>query len=1030
MSASAMVMSGGPEDSQNGIGVEPDSGSETAERKQGGSKKLVLFLLKLAIAAGAYFLIFRKIVAREGIENLGEQLATLRWEWIGLAIASQLTAITFAVFRWRALLHGQGIKPSPGFLAGSIMIARFWGAFTPGGFTGFGGWRIFDVAQHTGKTSRATATIGVETLLGQVAFGLVVMGASIFGKRFLGDDGVLLVNLFFGGVVATALVLLAKPTLFRWAADTFLPGAIRTRVQSLVDAVCAYEGKGKLLGFAVLMGLGVHAFNNLIYVSAARALDVELSVGMVFFASSLQIFATLIPASINGMGLRETAAVALYTSPAVGLATSTAVLIPIVGFACEMFVSAWGGLIFLLRGSEYAPAIQVEDAEHEQLVAAKVETVAPSRWPVPTRALKLGLSAGVFAGMLVGVGEGIAVILGSSGPVNWGVMSYGALAYGLFVGLGGAVMLYVLAWSGRLMKRPAFAPSFAFGNTVGLFVGVFGFALGAFRIRRDVFHEELVWKSLPGLGVLLGTLAVAALVGGLLALGLRAFTRSRAGSALTRVYGGPLVLAVTAGTLYALIAGFGPVQGTSFASSAAAPNVDAGQGNVLFIVVDTLRADHLPAYGYENGSTPNLDAFAQDAIRYDQAFANASWTRPSFASILSGRYPASHSVMAKSDALPSSLTTMPEAFQSAGWHTRGLATNFNVGPYFNFHQGFDDYQYLEPEFVLGADDAAAKLLLMQVVRRVMEKVDEVRGRVVPGRAYQDAPTVNAEVVSWLEEAPADRPFFFFVGYMDPHDPYFPHPYDGTGYSRAANQQPDPSEADTLRELYDGEITFWDEHFGQLVDELKRRGVYDDLTIVVTADHGEEFCEHGGFWHGTTLYDEQVRVPLLVKLPANRNGGTVVRHWVQSIDLMPSLLRMNDIAIPEGVQGGDITEGTTRVFSEESHEGNILQALRERRGTDEHKIITANQGNPRGLEPVEYYRVDFDASEENDLAAEERYAEVLGSLQESLVSTADAASVGAAEAESRELTSEEIRRLCELGYMTGARCTEVGATTGE
>ena len=135
-------------------------------------------------------------------------------------------------------------------------------------------------------------------------------------------------------------------------------------------------------------------------------------------------------------------------------------------------------------------------------------------------------------------------------------------------------------------------------------------------------------------------------------------------------------------------------------SPAAAPS---GAGNVLFIVVDTLRADHLPAYGYGEIQTPNLDAFAGDAIRFDQAFANASWTRPSFASILSGRLPSSHGVMAKPDALADELTTMPEAFGAAGWETRGIATNYNVAPYFNFHQGFDRYEYLEPNFVLGAD---------------------------------------------------------------------------------------------------------------------------------------------------------------------------------------------------------------------------------------------------------------------------------------------------------------------------------------
>ena len=135
------------------------------------------------------------------------------------------------------------------------------------------------------------------------------------------------------------------------------------------------------------------------------------------------------------------------------------------------------------------------------------------------------------------------------------------------------------------------------------------------------------------------------------------------------------------------------------------PNPPDDRPNVLFIVVDTLRADHLPAYGYENGSTPHLDRFAEDAVRYENAFANASWTRPSFASILSGRYASSHGVMAKPDALPDAVETLPETLHENGYQTAGYVTNFNVGPYFNFQQGFDHYEFLEPEFVLGAENA-------------------------------------------------------------------------------------------------------------------------------------------------------------------------------------------------------------------------------------------------------------------------------------------------------------------------------------
>jgi arylsulfatase A-like enzyme/uncharacterized membrane protein YbhN (UPF0104 family) len=936
---------------------------EAAEDVRANPKRIAFFVLKLVFSVGMLAFIFRKVLRRDGAEELLGRLSDLHWGWVVAAVLMQLIAIGFSTVRWQRLLVGQGIFAKWGFLGGSIMIARFWGAFTPGGFTGFGGWRIYDVAKHTGKTARATATIGVEMILGQLAFGVVVMLGSIFGMRFIGTDGVLLVNAVFLSIIIVGLAFLAQPQLFLFF-TRFVPEGIRARVQTLIDAVGAYRGKAGLLIQAAALGVGTHAFNNLIYVCAARALGVELGIGEVFFASSLQILATLIPASINGIGLREAAAVALYTSPAVGLPLAVAVLIPTLGFACEMFVSAFGGVIFLLRKTGYSPEIRVEDPDREDLVSQAIPKAPREAWPHPLRGLVVGFSAGAFGGILVGLGEATVIALSSAGATGARVFLYGPLAYGLFCSAFGAGLGFATAVSGRWMKRYALHEKWAFSYFAAAIFGMFAFALGAFRIRRDFFHEELVWKSAIGLAVLLGCAFVTAGVSALIARGLR--------SLVQRPF---FERATHAPVAFSLLLVFGVGLGLNIAlgdSSSRPDGPDDGAkargtaGNVLFIVVDTLRADHLPMYGYENGHTPSLDRFAEDAIRFDQAFTNSSWTRPSFASILTGRLPSSHGVMAKSDALPDAITTLPEALKMADYTTAGYATNFNVAPYFNFHQGFDEYVYLEPEFVLGADDASAKLLLMQFIRQRIEKMRAMQGEVLPGTAYQDAETVNAAVTSWIDSKPAS-PWFMFVGYMDPHDPYFAHPYDGSGYARAAHQHPDPSEAPALTALYDGEINYWDAELGKLLDGLAERGLYEDLTIIVTSDHGEEFNEHGGFWHGTTLYDEQVRVPLLVKLPQSRRGGTTVRHWVQSIDLMPTVLKLLELTVPEGVQGGDLFTGTDVVYAEESHEGNVLESVRELDGTDEYKLITANRNNPRGLKPAELYRVDLDPAEQENLA---------------------------------------------------------------
>jgi arylsulfatase A-like enzyme len=203
-----------------------------------------------------------------------------------------------------------------------------------------------------------------------------------------------------------------------------------------------------------------------------------------------------------------------------------------------------------------------------------------------------------------------------------------------------------------------------------------------------------------------------------------------------------------------------------------------------------------------------------------------------------------------------------------------------------------------------------------------------------------------------------------------------------------------------------------------MQQLKLRGLYDDMTIVVTSDHGEEFQEHGGFWHGTTLYDEALHVPLFIKLPGNKLPGTTVQHFVQSIDLMPSLLRIASLPVPRGVQGQDIFNPHTSVFAEESHEGNVLQALRLQRAGSTVKLIEANPGNPRKLAPLELYRVDQDPGEQVNLVQEQ--PELLDLTQKALHVEAKDAAAGRATQRSVDITSDPatVERLRALGYAGG------------
>lgn len=998
---------------------------ETAVQPPGkgpaSGKKWLMLALKLAVSIGGLYLVYGQLVGKEGLDELTTRLASLKWHWFFAAMAMQLVAIGFAIVRWKVMLGAQGIGARWRFLFPSFMIGRFWGAFTPGGL-GLDGWKLYDVAAQTNKPSRAIAVTAAEKILGQLAFFIVVMGASVWGLELMGATGLLLINGFFVVLVSCGMTFIARPKLFR-PLFRLLPRQVESRIEPLIQAVSAYQGQARVLTIAVLSGVAVHAFNNMIYVCAAQAMGLPITPTVIFFASSIVILSTIVPLSFNGMGVREATAAGVLASiggVSAGLAAATYTL----GWIAEMCVSAFGILFFLARRQGYDAKLVVEQPEREEAILAELPEVPQAEWPSRVRGLTIGAAAGLVAGMIIGVGEGAVVIADGGGRVGYGVMAYGAVAYGIFCALGGAAFGLASAWIGRWMRREAVPEPQAFGRLTGLIVAAIAFGLAAFRIRRDVFHEEIAWKSKEMLLVFAGCALGAALLYVGLSFALRAWTSRKAGAFLLRAWGSPALVALVVAGVIGVATALPPAQ-ASDGSRGSAPD---GAPNVLVIVVDTLRADHLPAYGYEEGRTPNLDRFAEDAVRYEQAFANASWTRPSFASILTGRYASSHGVMGKPDSLPDDAVTLPEALQGGGYETAGFVTNFNVGPYFNFQQGFDEYTFLEPEFVLGADDSAAKLLLVQFMRQRIEHMRAASGSVEPGTAYQDAETVNRHLASWLERGERDRPFFLFVGYMDPHDPYFPHPYDGTGYARAAHQSPDPSEAPRLRELYDGEITYWDEHFGRLIDDLRRRGLYDDMMIVVTSDHGEEFAEHGGFWHGTTLYDEQVHVPLFVKYPRNERGGSTEARWVQSVDLMPSILAQVGISEVPGVQGHVFEESAAVVFAEESHEGNVLTSVRERRESGAFKIITANEGNPRGLDPVELYRIEEDPRELTNVAqaeAEERRA-IMTTLEEARRLAAE----GQLESGTVEMDEDTRRQLCAIGYLDPGECCRDGFLSGD
>jgi len=375
--------------------------------------------------------------------------------------------------------------------------------------------------------------------------------------------------------------------------------------------------------------------------------------------------------------------------------------------------------------------------------------------------------------------------------------------------------------------------------------------------------------------------------------------------------------------------------------------------NVLLYIVDTLRADHLSGYGYPQPTSPSIDAFAHDAIQFTQAVAQASWTRPATASILTGVYPYAHGAITMWDALRPDIASLPEVLHAHGYGTTAFVTNVNVSSPFGFQRGFDHYTYF-PE-------------------------DEARPSM---HVLSDA--VNTAVFSWLDGQPR-QPFFLYVHATDPHAPYTPPPELAARFRDAGLRSPligmpqplrrlveDPTLVtdDNVRyliSLYDGEIAFVDQSFGQLIAELKRRGLYDNTLIVFTADHGEEFQEHGGFEHARTLYQDQLWVPLLIRLPIAGADGKRVSRRVRQVDILPTVLDALHIPIPAGVQGRSLLGVAEEAATDETLAETNLEGQTDTTAlfTGPWKVIQKNNGQATR---TQVFNIHEDREEHRDIAS--------------------------------------------------------------
>jgi arylsulfatase A-like enzyme len=322
----------------------------------------------------------------------------------------------------------------------------------------------------------------------------------------------------------------------------------------------------------------------------------------------------------------------------------------------------------------------------------------------------------------------------------------------------------------------------------------------------------------------------------------------------------------------------------------------AKKPNIVIVLIDTLRADEVGAYGCPRRVTPNLDALAQKSVVFKNAQAPASWTVPSVTSLFTGVYPWSHGVIyaevgngniKSQQKLSEKFVTLAETLHRTGYTTFCISANYHLHPQYGLAQGFDyDKVFL----------------------------------------FTDREPVDRQFALWLPEMQRlqqrGAPYFLYVHYFDPHAPYKYHDdftplvnpritpkeaadwgsvdYNNSIHNGIYYDQPD--KMGLIRDLYDGEVMAADDSLGKL---LKGLPDLDDSLVIVIADHGEAFGDHHNLSHGLDLYSETLRVPLVVKLPKNAHAGSFIDTPVSLIDLYPTLAALAGAVLPKYLEGADI-----------------------------------------------------------------------------------------------------------------------------
>jgi len=352
-----------------------------------------------------------------------------------------------------------------------------------------------------------------------------------------------------------------------------------------------------------------------------------------------------------------------------------------------------------------------------------------------------------------------------------------------------------------------------------------------------------------------------------------------------------------------------------------ASSITGSHPNIILIMIDALRADHMTLYGYERDTAPNIGKLAKEATLYTHSVSSEATDLSTTASIFTGMYASSHGAHFSKRApnlmkpLSNERTTLAEVLSEKGYITMASVSNFvYLSRYFHMVQGF---QYFDNRLPALFFRKSQPFYLRDLIRHFMARIFLTHDY---HHVYRRAEEINSAVFQLLDKVKGvTSPFFLFINYMDAHRPLIPPaPFDTLypGKSEAVDTSQNNTvsreimgfkrditleERNHLISQYDGGINYIDFHIGELISRLKELGLYDDTLIIITSDHGEAFGERNLMEHGVSVYQDQIYVPLIIKYPNNKDGN-VINDPVISVDIMPTILDVTGYEVPDDVQG--------------------------------------------------------------------------------------------------------------------------------